>query len=121
MHNAVRVRVIQDALLRQHLLQSCAFHELHGDVEVSVLLAGVVDGHDVGMVEQPGGPGFILKAPDHVPVLEPMYVQAQSLERHCAPDGRVLRFVHNAHGAASQLADNFVSANRLHRHGGLLS
>ena len=50
-------RTAGDAVLEGHAIQI-----LHGDEGLAVLLADVVDGADVGMIERGSGPGFAPKA-----------------------------------------------------------
>ena len=47
-------------------MQRGALNEFQGQVEHSLLLASVIDGYDIRMVEYSGGAGFILKAAENV-------------------------------------------------------
>ena len=47
---------------RENRPQRLAFEELLDDVRSAVVLADVVDGGDVGVVQDPGGPRLLLKA-----------------------------------------------------------
>ena len=132
MNNSVGMRVIQpaanlprklqhffrrqDALFRQQFMQRGAFNELHGDVENSVLLAGVINGNDVGMIEDARRARFILETAHHFLRVQSVDVEPHRFKRYGPPDRRVQRLVHNAHGAATKLTGNLVSANRLNRH-----
>ena len=58
-------------------MQRGAFNELHGDVENSVLLAGIVNSNDVGMVQNARGAGFILETAHHF-----LRVQTVDVEPH---------------------------------------
>ena len=53
--------LIIDARTSTNVFQGRAVEELHGDKSLAVLLANVVDGADVRMVQRRGGPGFALK------------------------------------------------------------
>src|SRR5690348_16859519 len=97
-------------------MQRGAFNELHGDVKDAVLLAGVIDGDDVGMVQHPGGARFILETAHHFLRVQSVDVEPHGLERYHSANGRIHGLVHDAHGAAPQLTGNLVSANRLYRH-----
>src|SRR5712675_156557 len=97
-------------------MQRGAFNELHGDVENSVLLAGVIDGYDVGMVQDARSASLILETAHHFLRVQTMDVEPHRFKRYGPPDRRVQRLVHNAHGAATKLTGNLVSANRLNRH-----
>src|SRR5258707_3445315 len=97
-------------------MQRGAFNELHGDVEDSVLLAGVIDGYDVGMVQDARGAGFVLETAHHFLCVQTMYVEPHRFKCYGAPDRTIQRLVHNAHGAATKLTGNLVPSNRLIRH-----
>ncbi len=44
------------------MLQGHTFEKFHGDEGLAIILADIVDGADVGMVESRSGLGFALKA-----------------------------------------------------------
>jgi hypothetical protein len=86
---------------------------LHGDVEDPVLLAGVVNSNDVGMIEDACGAGFILETAHHFLRVQSVDVEPHRFKRYGPPDRWIQRLVHDAHRAAAKLAGNLVSANRL--------
>ena len=89
-----------------HFFQRAAFQILHGDEGAAVLLADVVNGADVGMVQSGGGPRFALEPAQRLPVAR--QVVRQELEGHEATESSVLRFVDHAHAAAAELLDDAV-------------
>ncbi len=92
----------------QHLLEVGALDVLHGD-ERLLAVAGVVHGDDVGMVELAGGPRLAQERSGARRVAAAA-AGGQRLERHQPAEGRVLRQVDDAHGAAAQLLDDLVAA-----------
>src|SRR5947199_3947529 len=75
--------------LVENTVEGDALDVLHGDVEESVLLTGVVDGDDVAVVENAGKTRLILEATQHLVGLEAVHVEPHGLERDGASDGRV--------------------------------
>src|SRR5690349_25006759 len=67
------------------------------------------------MVHQAGGTGFILEATEHVVVLHSVYIEAHGLQRDRAADIGIDRAIHQSHRAASQLANDLVASDLLHR------
>ena len=100
---------------RDQILQGHALEILHGDKRLAILLANVVDGADVGMVQRGSGLGLALKAAERRGILG--HFIGQKLERDKAMQPRVFRFVNHTHPAAAQLLDNAVVRNGLSDHG----
>src|SRR5260370_36801502 len=92
-------------------------NKFHGDVEHSILLAGVVDGDNIGMVEHARGAGLVLEAAEKLAAIQTVSVQPQGLESHRAADGWVVGLVDHTHSPTAQFSDDFVSHYRLRRHG----
>ena len=108
---------MQLAQLGQHLVQPLALDELHDVVMQPVLLADAVDGHDVGVVQPGGGLGLPMEAPQ--PLRLQQGVRRQHLQGDVAPQRFLLGFVHHAHAAAADLAQDAVVAESLQlRYGG---
>ena len=98
------LRLQQVALLGERY-QVAALQELHGDEAVVVLLARVVDGDDVGVRELARGLRLAEEAllhPGDLVGLE-LLRQRQRLDRHLAPDLRVLAEIDHAHRALAEL------------------
>jgi hypothetical protein len=76
---------------------------------LSGLLAHLVDGDDVGMVQPGGGASLLLEAPDEQMVLR--HVGVQHLERDDAVEGGVVGLVHHGEAAAPDLVEDLVLAD----------
>ena len=98
-----------------HVLQGHALEILHGDKRLAVLLANVVNGADVGMVQRRSRLRLALKAAERLGI--PGHFIGQKLERDKAVQARVFGFVNHTHPAAAQLVDNAVMRNGLADHG----
>ena len=129
MHDAVAMREreafghlrddVGDPMRRQHdsrvedLAQRLAVEELHGDVRHVFALAHVVNGHDVGMVESPRGPGFAEEPSLERVGLRVRHADIHGFDRDQPIDKRVESLVDDTHRAACDLADDLVSAESL--------
>jgi hypothetical protein len=82
--------------------------EAHGDEERAVLLAGLVDGDDVRMLERGRHARLALEAPAELRVGREL--GHDDLERHAAVEAAVDREVDHAHAAAPDLALDVVGA-----------
>ena len=90
------------------LLQRVAVDVLHRDVVDAVLLAGVVDRHDVRVVELRGALGLAQEVLQRLRIL--LQRVGQHLERDDAVEHGVLGLVDDAHAAAAELAEDLVAA-----------
>ena len=81
---------------------------LHGHVERAVLLAQVVDGHDVRMVERGGRARLEQQAFAALGVGGER--RGQDLHRHAARQGRILGEVHAPHAALTERLEDAVAA-----------
>ncbi len=102
----------------QHAGQGPTLHQRHGEVGPAVALAGVVDGDDVGMVEEGGGADFRLEAGK---VFRRGELAAQDhLQGDGALEAAVPGPVDDAHAAAAQLFQEVIVAegSRERRRGG---
>ncbi len=100
-----RLLLRQGALL-QPVGERLAFEVLHHQVVDAVLLADVVEGADVGMVEGGGGAGLTLEARAAVGVLGE--VRGQDLDGDGAVQARVARAVDLAHPARAKGREDLV-------------
>ena len=91
-------------------LQVAALDQPHRDDQLAVLLAGVVDGDDVGVVE-PGGEARLAQEP-LAEALVVGEVAGDHLERHRPVEGQVRRPVDDAHPAARDQRVDAVPAER---------
>ena len=121
MDNASGVRGIERVSnLDPHLQQRLQFHAagpdlvpegravqiLHGDEGLSLFLADVVYGADVGMVQCGSSLGFALEAGEGLGVSGD--VVGQKLEGNKAVQPGVFGFIDHTHAAATDLLDNAV-------------
>ena len=84
----------------EDLLEVRALHETHCDVEQPVLLAGVVDRNDVGVVD---GRRNVRLTHEPLPeLLIPGQLGGEDLERHLSPQAKLLGHVDDAHAAAAE-------------------
>jgi len=90
----------QRALLADQRLQVASLDVAHGAVQQSVLLAGVVDGDDVRVVDRRRQPGLTNEPLAECVVLG--QVGAQHLERDLVAEPHVLRPVDHAHAAPAE-------------------
>ena len=97
-----------------HVLQGHAIQILHGDKRLAVLLANVVNGADVGMVQRGSRLRLALEAAERLRILG--HFIGQKLERDEAVQPRVLGLIDHTHAAAAQLVDNAVMRNGLPDH-----
>src|SRR5882724_10217030 len=100
----------QQMMFVDERLDGLALDEFHGDVEHALVLTGVKDGHDVGVVHHASKLRFMLEALEHLFFAHAGHIKPHGLERHHASDVGVFGAVHHAHGAFAQLAQDFVSA-----------
>ena len=95
------------ALAHEQRLEVAALHVGHRDVEEPVLLAGVVDRDDAGMVER-GRELRLAQEPLAVSRLAPS-VGDEQLQRGRPPEPHVLGAVDDAHPAAAERLDDPVA------------
>ncbi len=98
-----------------HVLQSHAVQIFHGDERLAILLADVVNGADVGMVQRRSRLRLALKAAECLGILGHFIGQKLECDKTMQP--RVFRFVNHTHPAAAKLVDNAVMRNGLADHG----
>jgi hypothetical protein len=88
------------------MLKGYTFKKLHDDEGTTILLADVMNGTDVGVIERGCGAGFAAKTFEYLTV--PGQVFGKKLERNKAAQARVLRPVNHAHSTAAKLLHNAV-------------
>ncbi len=111
-HDAQRARQRKGVAVIEQCLQTFSLHQFHGDVVQAVFFARVENHHDVGMRQQTCGTRFGLESRQEFGVREPcaFFAQPDGFDRNGAPDHRIYGFVDNAHRAAAQFTDDFVSS-----------
>ncbi len=100
---------------RDSVLQRQAVQKLHGDEGTALLLANVVNGADVGVVQCGRGLGFTLKAGQRLRVAGDFIGQEFQGDKSAQPG--VLGLVHHTHPTAAQLLDDAVVRDGLADHG----
>ena len=93
------------------LLERLTLHEFHCDVGATILLADVVDGADVWMIESRGGPGFAAEAAKRIPIRR--HFGGQEFDGRKASQTNVLGLVHDAHAAAAERAQQTIRTDPL--------
>jgi hypothetical protein len=99
------------------VLQGLAFHQLHHEEGVPLVLSDLVDHADVGMVEGRSGPCLTLETLEGVSAAGELL--GQELHRHVAVEAHVLGFVYHTHPAPAEPPENSVMGQRLADHRGL--
>ncbi len=87
-------------------VQRLPFEQLHHQVAVPVVLADVVDGRDVRMVERRDRARLAFEPPQ--PVAVGREGGRQDLDRDAAPEPRIARTIDLAHPAGAEQADDFI-------------
>lgn len=100
------------------LSQRLPLHIFDGDVVDAIDLAGIVQGHDVGMIEPGRGAGLVQKT-GHKPRV-PLQILVQDLQRHRPLQSLVIGQIDHSHAPAAKLALDAVGAYEIagSQHGG---
>jgi hypothetical protein len=105
------------ALLQRHrfsvnaMLERPAFEKLHRDKSTAILLADVVDGADVRMIQGGCGLRFPFEAGQCLRIARNFL--RQEFQRHQAMKPRVLRLVHDTHSTTAEFLDDAIIGYRL--------
>src|ERR1035438_9898468 len=89
----------------QKILKRISGEVFHHNVRVSILLAKVVNSHDVGVVQNSGA------SLQHEPMAQFLVRLGDGLDRHLAANGGVQPSVNDAHAADAQNSQDLVFAN----------
>ena len=90
----------------EFLPQRVAFETLRNQKWRAVMLANVVDGKDVGVVERGNGAGLSLEASQALCVPRKRF--GQDLDGYIAPQTRVTRTIHLTHATCAEWGNDFV-------------
>ena len=90
----------REGLLLEQLVQVMPLYELHGDVEHALVLAEFVDGHQIRMIQHPGGSRLAGKALLSLATLG--HGGKDGLDGHLAADGGIHAEVYLPHGAVPE-------------------
>jgi len=96
------------------MLQGHAIKELHGDKGAALVLADVVDGADVGMIQCRGGLRFALKAGKRLRIAGNLF--GQEFQGHESVQAGIFGLINDAHAAATELLDDAVMGDGLTNH-----
>ena len=96
------------------MLEGGTVEVLHDDVGAAFLIADVVDGADVGMVESGGGAGFALEAAQSLRVAGDLV--GEKFEGDEAVEASVFGFVDHAHAATAEFLEHAVVRDGLANH-----
>ena len=96
------------------MLQGVAFQQFHGEKSLPLVLADVVDGADVRVIQGGRGPRLPLEALQRLPVAGQLL--GEKLQRHAAAQARVLGLVHHTHPPAPELLEDTIVGDRLPDH-----
>ena len=90
----------------KRLAQLFAFEQFGDDIGRAFVLADIVDGEDVRVIERRGGAGFLLEAAQTVGITGEL--GGQHLDRDLATESRVFCQIDLAHSAGAELRDNLI-------------
>jgi hypothetical protein len=93
------------------VLQSPAVEKLHHDERLSILVADVMNGGDVWMVEGGGSERFALEPLQRLRILS--QVRGEELQGDVPVQPQVLGFVHHTHASAAQQPEDVIVRNGL--------
>ena len=96
------------------VFEGYAVQILHGDEGLPVLLADVVNGADIGMVQGRGRLRFALEAAEGLRIFG--YIFGKELQRDEAVQSRVFGLVNHTHAAATEHLNDSVVGNGLADH-----
>src|SRR5690348_3369743 len=91
--------------------QRLSFHQLHGDERLTFVLAHLINGTDVRMIQRCGSSRFALEPFEFLRVFREFF--RQELQRHKSPERGVFGLVHHTHPAPAELVENSIMRNRL--------
>ena len=100
------------------VLQHDAIQKLHGDKCFPILLANVINGADVGMVQSRRSLRLAPKTGEHIWITRNIF--GQEFERDKTLQARVFGLVDHAHPSATEFLDNAVVRESLADHGATL-
>src|SRR5579862_1489891 len=96
------------------MLQGDAVEKFHGDKGFAVLIADVIDGANVGMVESGCSLGFALKAGESLGIAGNSF--GKEFQGNKTAKARVFGFVDDSHATATKLFGDVVVRDGLANH-----
>src|SRR5262249_11433129 len=93
-------------------LEAFAFNQFHRDEKESCFFARVINDHDVGMSQQPGGARLGLEAVEKFFFAEAgtLFRYGERFYGHRAAYEWIVRAIDHTHGAAADFAGDFIAA-----------
>ncbi len=110
-HAQLQQQIHGQRLSGNAVLERLAFEMLHDDEVSPVLLANLVNGADVRMIQRGSSPGLALKSLEGVRIACEFF--GQKLQGHVAAEARILSLVDHTHASAAELFDDFVMGDDL--------
>ena len=107
-------RVQLHRTIADDMFQRRAVQVLHDDERLAVLLADVVNGADIRMIERRRSPRLAAESLQRLPVLG--HFLRQEFQRDEAVKPSVFRLVNHTHAAAAKLFDDAVMRDNLAHH-----
>ena len=95
-------------LAADHRSDIFAFEQLRHNVGRTLVLADVVNGENVGMVQRRRGAGFLLEPLEALGVCR--QGGRQHLDGHVATQARIARSIHFTHAARAERGEHFIGA-----------
>ena len=105
----------RNTALTEQLIEALPFQQLHRDECFRFVLFDRVNGADAGMIQRRCRARFAQKALQRLRVA--MRIFGQEFQGHAPPEFCVLGFIHHAHAAAAQFAEDAVMRNGFVEHG----
>ena len=94
----------------QQVAQGRAVHPFHGDERHAGLIANVVDGQDIGMVQCGRGLGFLLEATHAIGIVGE--TGWEDLDRDLTLEAGIQRAVHLTHAACPERTEDLIRAEQ---------
>src|SRR5262249_44378457 len=95
---------------RDPVLQRLSVEQLHDHELLAIVLADVVDGADVRMIQRRGNPRFTVEPVERLRVRGEL--GRQKLDRDLPAEPHVFRAINDAHSAAAEALENAVVSDR---------
>jgi hypothetical protein len=97
------------------VLEGLSLQEFHGNKDLPLVLANLINSANIGMVERRCGAGFPLKSCECLTVLGQL--SGKEFQSHKATEFDILSLVDDTHAAAAELLDDAIVRDSLADHG----
>ena len=104
------------------LIKTVAGNIIHGDISEIMLLADIINGHNIGVIETPSGFRLLKKAPTHVFQLFAFKFLSErhGFDGYSATNAWITPQIHGAHGSTAQFAFDFIATQHRTLHFGVI-